>query len=80
MWTMGRVKLIDEIFGEKCEDQLIQPTFITDYPVEILANRHPSKPGLVERFEAICNKPKFTNAFSELNDPISKKKVRGQRA
>ncbi|HKU53578.1 MAG TPA: lysine--tRNA ligase, partial [Nitrospira sp.] len=55
--TMGKGKLIDQIFGEKCEPQLIQPTFITDYPIEMspLAKKHRSKPGLVERFEAICN-------------------------
>jgi lysyl-tRNA synthetase, class II len=73
--TMGRGKLIDEIFGEKCEHQLIQPTFITDYPVEMspLAKKHRSKPGLVERFEAICNGKEICNAFSELNDPIDQR-------
>lgn len=73
--TMGKGKLIDEIFGEKCEGQLIQPTFITDYPVEMspLAKKHPSKPGLVERFEAICNGKEIANSFSELNDPIDQR-------
>ncbi len=73
--TMGRGKLIDEIFGEKCEAHLIQPTFITDYPVEMspLAKKHRSKPGLVERFEAICNGKEICNAFSELNDPIDQR-------
>lgn len=73
--TMGKGKLIDEIFGEKCEGNLIQPTFITDYPVEMspLAKKHKSKPGLVERFEAICNKKEICNAFSELNDPIDQR-------
>ncbi len=74
--TMGRGKIIDEIFGSKCEMHLIQPTFITDYPVEMspLAKKHRSKPGLVERFEAICNGKEICNAFSELNDPIDQRK------
>ena len=74
--TMARGKMIDEIFGEKCEPQLIQPTFITDYPVEMspLAKKHRGKPGLVERFEAICNGKEMCNAFTELNDPIDQRK------
>ena len=73
--TMGKAKLIDEIFGEHVEPKLIQPTFITDYPVEMspLAKKHKSKPGLVERFEAICNAKEICNAFSELNDPIDQR-------
>lgn len=73
--TMGKGKLIDEIFGEQCEGQLIQPTFITDYPVEMspLAKKHRDKVGLVERFEAICNGKEICNAFSELNDPIDQR-------
>ena len=73
--TMGRGKLIDEIFGEKCEGQLIQPTFITDYPIEMspLAKKHREYEGLVERFEAICNGKEICNAFSELNDPIDQR-------
>ncbi|GAB3335320.1 lysine--tRNA ligase [Marivirga atlantica] len=73
--SMGKGKLIDEIFGEKCEGQLIQPTFITDYPIEMspLAKKHPTKEGLVERFEAICNGKEICNAFSELNDPIDQR-------
>jgi lysyl-tRNA synthetase class 2 len=73
--SMGRGKLIDEIFGAKCEPHLIQPTFITDYPVEMspLAKKHRSKPGLVERFEGICNGKEICNAFSELNDPIDQR-------
>jgi lysyl-tRNA synthetase class 2 len=73
--TMGKGKIIDEIFGEKCEPYLIQPTFITDYPIEMspLAHKHRSKPGLVERFEAICNGKEICNAFSELNDPLDQR-------
>jgi lysyl-tRNA synthetase, class II len=74
--TMGKGKLIDQIFGEKCEMHLIQPTFITDYPVEMspLAKKHRTKPGLVERFEAICNRKEICNSFSELNDPIDQRR------
>lgn len=74
--TMGKAKLIDEIFGEKCEGQLIQPTFIIDYPEEMspLTKKHRSKPGLVERFEAICNGKEIMNAYSELNDPVDQRK------
>jgi lysyl-tRNA synthetase class 2 len=73
--TMGKGKIIDQIFGEKCEPNLIQPTFITDYPIEMspLAKKHRSKEGLVERFEAICNCKEICNAFSELNDPIDQR-------
>jgi lysyl-tRNA synthetase class 2 len=74
--TMGKAKLIDSIFGEKCEPLLIQPTFIMDYPVEMspLAKKHRTSPGLVERFEAVCNGKEICNAFSELNDPIDQRK------
>lgn len=73
--TMGKGKLIDEIFGEKCEANLIQPTYITDYPIEMspLAKKHRDKDGLVERFEAIANGKEICNAFSELNDPIDQR-------
>ena len=73
--SMGRGKLIDEIFGEKCESKLIQPTFITDYPIEMspLANKHRNKQGLAERFEGFCNGKEICNAFSELNDPIDQR-------
>ena len=73
--TMGRGKIIDEIFGEKVEPLLIQPTFITDYPIELspLAKKHRTEPGLTERFEAFCNQKEIMNAFSELNDPIDQR-------
>jgi lysyl-tRNA synthetase class 2 len=73
--SMGKAKIIDEIFGEHVEPKLIQPTFITDYPVEMspLAKKHRDRPGLVERFEAICNGKEICNAFSELNDPIDQR-------
>ena len=73
--SLGKGKIIDEIFGEKCEALLIQPTFITDYPIEMspLAKKHREKDGLVERFEAICNGKEISNAFSELNDPIDQR-------
>ncbi len=72
---MGKGKIIDEIFGTHCEHKLIQPTFITDYPVEMspLAKKHRTKEGMVERFEAICNGKEICNSFSELNDPIDQR-------
>lgn len=73
--TMGKGKLIDEIFSEKCEDHFIQPTFIIDYPVEMspLTKKHRSKPGLVERFELIINGKEIANAYTELNDPLEQR-------
>jgi lysyl-tRNA synthetase class 2 len=73
--TMGKGKLIDEIFGAKVEANLIQPTYITDYPIEMtpLAKKHRSKPGLVERFELFVNGKEIANAYSELNDPIDQR-------
>lgn len=74
--SFGVAKIIDEIFGEYVESKLIQPTFITDYPVEMspLTKKHRSKDGLVERFECICNGKEIANAYSELNDPIDQRK------
>lgn len=70
--TMGKGKLIDEIFGEKCEGTYIQPTFIIDYPIEMspLTKRHRNNPQLTERFELMVNGKELANAYSELNDPI----------
>ena len=70
--TMGTGKLIDAIFGQYCEDELVQPTFITDYPIEMspLCKRHRSNPNLTERFELFVNGKELCNAYSELNDPI----------
>ncbi len=70
--SMGKGKLIDEIFSETSEAEYIQPTFIIDYPVEMspLTKKHRSKPGLVERFELMVNGKEIANAYSELNDPL----------
>ena len=72
---MGKGKLIDELFSAKCEKNFIQPTFITDYPVEMspLTKKHRSKEGLVERFELMVNGQEIGNAYSELNDPIDQR-------
>ena len=72
---MDKGKIIDQIFSTHCEPNLIQPTFITDYPVEMspLAKRHRTNPNLVERFEVICNGKEICNALSELNDPIDQR-------
>ena len=73
--SMGIGKLIDELFSEKCEKHFIQPTFITDYPVEMspLTKKHRSKPGLVERFELMINGKEIANAYTELNDPVEQR-------
>jgi len=72
---MGKGKLVDEIFSEKCEDQYIQPTFITDYPKEMspLCKQHRENPDLTERFELMINGNEIANAYSELNDPIDQR-------
>jgi lysyl-tRNA synthetase class 2 len=73
--SMGQGKLIDELFGEKCEAHYQQPTFIIDYPIEMspLTKKHRSKQGLVERFELLVNGKEIANAYSELNDPIDQR-------
>lgn len=73
--SMGKGKIIDEIFGEKVEDHLVQPTYITDYPIEMtpLAKKHREKEGLVERFELFVNSNEIANAYTELNDPIDQR-------
>ena len=74
--SMGKGKLIDEIFGEKCEANYIQPTYITDYPKEMspLTKQHRSNPNLTERFELMVCGKEIANAYSELNDPIDQRK------
>ena len=74
--SAGKGKLLDELFGQACEPHMIQPTFITDYPIETspLAKQHRDNPDLVERFEVICNGKEILNAFSELNDPIDQRR------
>ena len=73
--SMGKGKLIDEIFGEKCEEKYIQPTFITDHPIEMspLTKKHREKQGLVERFELVVNGKELANAYTELNDPVDQR-------
>ncbi|MGC9332091.1 MAG: lysine--tRNA ligase [Bacteroidales bacterium] len=73
--SMGKGKIIDEIFGETVEKKLVQPTFIMDYPIEMspLAKKHRTKEGLVERFEAVCNGKEICNAYTELNDPVDQR-------
>jgi lysyl-tRNA synthetase class 2 len=73
--SMGKGKLVDAIFSEKCEAHYIQPTFIIDYPIEMspLCKKHRSKEGLVERFELMINGKEIANAYSELNDPIDQR-------
>jgi lysyl-tRNA synthetase, class II len=73
--TMGRGKMIDELFGDKCEEHFVQPTFLVDYPVEMspLTKKHRSKQGLVERFELLVNGKEIANAYSELNDPVDQR-------
>jgi lysyl-tRNA synthetase, class II len=80
--SYGPGKIIDEIFSERVEDTLIQPTFVTDYPIELspLAKKHRSKPGLVERFELYINGMEIANCFSELNDPIDQKERLSEQA
>src|SRR5690606_33178933 len=73
--SMGKGKLIDELFSAKCEHHFIQPTFIIDYPFEMspLTKKHRSKAGLVERFELMVNGKEIANAYSELNDPVDQR-------